>query len=361
LEQKDFFPCPSCGAGMRFNIDKQALVCEYCSNTKQIAKDTSRIKEYDISLAEEYASRDWGEKTKIIKCKNCGAETVIKANETAQFCAFCNSSYVFNMNEASGIRPEAVVPFKISINDAKQRFSKWVNKKWLAPKAFKSVKNTDKFKGVYIPYWTYDSNTASNYTAQRGTYYYVTKIRNVKNPDGSTRTETYQERHTRWEGVSGTYSSFFNDILVNGSNKNTRLLNMIEPFNLKELMPYKAEYLSGFFAERYSVGLEDGWGFAKKVMSQKIQNNIMELIGGDQVKNLCFQTQYSRVTFKHLLLPVWISAYQFRKKVFHFFINGQTGEVQGEWPISAWKFAASVLLGLFIFAGIVYIIGLNIQ
>jgi hypothetical protein len=124
---------------------------------------------------------------------------------------------------------------------------------------------------------------------------------------------------------------------------------------LPNLVPYADEYLSGFRAESYQVSLPEGFEAAKEVMAPVIEATIRRDIGGDEQQIHSKQTQYRRITFKHILLPVWLTAYRFREKVFRILINARTGEVQGERPYSAWKIAGTVLVGLAII-GIIIIV-----
>lgn len=347
--QTDKFPCPSCGGGMVFDPGTQALSCLYCGNKTEIDKQEGLIEEYNIDSFDEVDSADWGDDTRIIHCNSCGAETVLAQENVAQFCPFCGSSHIVKQEEIPGIKPESLVTFRVGKQRAKELFKKWIKGKFYAPKKVKSSHKLDKLTGVYIPYWTYDSNTFSSYTGERGTYYYVTRTQVVNG-----KTVHKRVRKIRWRYVSGTYDAYYNDVLINASRHvDTEIMGKIEPYNLQELEHYEPEYLSGFTAQRYTVGLDEGWQVAKHEISNSIYSGVVRQIGGDQVRNVHIDTSYKNILFKHILLPVWMSSYKFKGKIYRFMVNGQTGEVQGKSPISPVKVALTVLISLGVIAGIV--------
>ncbi|MTI47042.1 hypothetical protein [Sporosalibacterium faouarense] len=345
------FECTSCGGDMIFNPKTQSLSCLYCGNKVEIEQKDDIIQEYDINSSIDEDSSDWGSETRVIHCNDCGAETVMKENSVAQFCAFCGSSHIIKQDEIPGIKPESLIPFKITRKEAKGLFSKWLKGKFYAPKKAKSNNKMDRLLGVYIPYWTYDSDTHSNYSAERGTYYYVNET-HVVYRDGERKEVTRRVRKTRWRHVSGSYDLYFDDLLVNASQHvDSKIIEEIEPFNLEELEHYEPEYLSGFTAERYAVELEEGWEAAKQAIHPEIYKRVVREIGGDTVRNVRIDTNFNSILFKHILLPVWMSSFKYKEKVYRFMINGQTGEVQGESPVSALKIILTILIVLCIAAG----------
>jgi len=340
----DKFACPSCGGIMEFDPKTQNLKCPFCSNTVFVENVAREIKEYDINSAEKNANYNWGDEKRVIKCNGCGAETLLDTEKTAEFCAFCGSSHIVKNENQDTIAPETVIPFKIDKNRAVDMFKEWIKKRFFAPSALKKSHTLNKISGVYIPYWTYDSDTYSQYTGERGTYYYVTEYRTVTDAEGRQKQVAEQVRKTRWEWTSGNYSEYFDDVLVTAStNLDHGIIKRIEPFDLGELISYKPEYLSGFLAERYTVNLQEGWGKASEVIKSKIYSGIVAQIGGDEVRGVNFTTDHRNVKFKHILLPLWISSYVFKSKVYNFLINGQTGKVGGRAPVSVVKVIGLIL------------------
>jgi len=150
-------------------------------------------------------------------------------------------------------------------------------------------------------------------------------------------------RHTRWTPVSSVVSNSFDDILIIASRSLPKTYaDRLEPWDLQNLVPYTDDYLSGFRAESYQVSLEQGFEEAKHTMAAAIESSIRKDIGGDEQQVTSSETQYGKVTFKHILLPVWLSAYRYHDKVYRIMINARTGEVQGERPYSALKIALAV-------------------
>lgn len=351
-ENLQSFPCPGCGGDMVFDVEKQSLACPYCGNAINItAEENSVIHEYPIESAENIASRDWGGKTTVIHCDSCGSEMVMNDIHLTTECAFCGSIHIRPENDENVIKPESLLPFKVDKRKAIDKFRAWLKKRWLSPNDLKVMAREEKIYGVYIPFWTYDADTRSFYTAEKGTYYYVTERVWVTDSDGKRRQEERQVRKTRWTYTSGSYRHFFDDVLVCASQgESKKLIRKLEPFHLQELVPYKNEYLSGFMAEKYSVGLTQGYEEAKSIMQSELYQMIRNQIVADEVRNLRIKTSYANVKFKHILLPVWMSAYRYRDKVFKFLVNGQTGEVKGQAPLSPIKVT---LLVLFIIAAVI--------
>lgn len=339
-EVTDKFPCKSCGGNMTFDPATALLICGYCGAKVNIVNNAGIIKEYDFDSVEEPVVSDWGSETKVIHCDSCGAETVLEASSTAQFCAFCGSSHIVKNNSKVGIVPESLIPFKVTVKEAADYFAKWVKGRFFAPGVLKKNYQMQKIKGVYIPFWTYDTETYSVYTGEGGTYYYETVTKWVEE-NGKTVQKTEQVRKIRWWPTSGTYSRFFDDIVVNASKQvDENLTKKISDFDLGGLVNYKPEYLSGFFAKKYDIGFKEGWRTAKEEADSIIHDGIVEKINADEVRNLHISTSYQDIKFKHILLPLWISSYNYKNKVYSFIVNGQTGEVSGYAPISFWKILA---------------------
>lgn len=325
---------------MSFSPEISKLKCDYCNHEVSIEEQAAEIIENCLDEALSHEKGTWNDQNvRSVQCQNCGAQLILDAGTQAKFCSYCGSSHIEEQVLEDTIPPAYLIPFQIPAKQAGEQFKTWIKGRWFAPNDLKNAHQTGRLIGTYVPYWTYDADTYSNYTAERGDYYYVTRTRTV---DG--RTETYQERHTRWHHVSGDYDNFFNDVLVCASNKiDQGLADAVDSFNTANLIPYSPEYLSGFLAERYSVALKDGWSVGQQEMDMGIRNAVTNKIGGDEVRFLNIHTRYQDVTFKHVLLPIWISSYAYKDKTFHFLINAQTGRVAGEYPKSIIKITLAVI------------------
>ena len=284
----------------------------------------------------------------FVKCSSCGASSTLEPNVTAASCPYCATPLVVSdASNESVIQPKSLLPFKLDKDAAKKEFDKWVKKLWFAPNILKKATlNFEHFKGVYIPYWTFDTDTSSNYIGQRGEHYYVSESYTTTE-DGKSVTKTRQVQRTRWHSTSGRVNKFFDDILtVATKSLPKKYIYKLEPWDLENLVPFDKNYLSGFIAEKYQIELEEGFEIAKEIADDKIRELVRRDIGGDEQRITTLNTSYKNVSFKHLLLPVYVSAFKFKDKIYQFLVNGRTGEVQGERPYSWVKISLAVLAGL---------------
>lgn len=356
VKDTKIFACKSCGGKMIFDANSQGLKCVYCESTEIIESDNENIEEKDFFSVDIEEQHDWGNEESVIKCNKCGAKTVIESNIMAESCAFCGSSHVSKIEEDAGIIPESLIPFKLDKKKADEKFDTWLKKKFFIPKAAKRNTESNKLKGVYIPHWTYDTNTFSNYTAQAGHYYYVT-VNEWVTENGERKQKSRRVRKTRWTYTSGSYKEFFDDVLINASEKmEDNILRKIQPFNLQELVKYKPEYLSGFMAEHYSIDVKNGWQLAKSIVDSNIDSGVRRKISADEIRFLNINTDYNNITYKHLLLPVWISTFKYKDKIYRCMINGQTGKVNGKIPLSVYKILFTILGALGGIAIIIFIL-----
>jgi len=348
------FKCPSCGGIMVFDPQGQSLKCEYCKNVISLDDTRQDPTAYGFDNDNELEPQVWGEKSHSVKCKDCGAQTVFDAFIVADKCPFCGNSNIQEEVISTGIMPESIIPFKLNSEAAIGLYKKWLKGKWLAPSKLKKGVNNESVRltGMYVPCWSFNADTSSFYTAMAGEYYYVTVYSTVTR-NGKTERVAHQERRTRWYHVSGQYGEAFRNYIVDSSvHIDDNMMAKIQPYNMEELTPYKAEYLSGFKAERYSVDLKTGWETAKERLSTLIAKGIETQINADEVAQLRFKTAYNSKEYKHILLPLWFSSFNYKKKTYGYMINGQTGRVDGKSPLSPWKVTALV-------AGILALIGLG--
>ncbi len=352
------FPCGSCGAMLEFSPGAASLKCPYCDAENQIPQSEADIKELDFN---EYLTSVLDEEETVerrtVLCRSCGAESTVDPHITTSHCPFCGSQLMDKAHVQRIIKPKALLPFKVAKWEAHERFSQWIKKLRFAPNKLKRYARSEgNLKGMYIPYWTFDCATTSHYTGERGTDYYVTETYRTKDSNGNMVTRTRQVRKTRWAPVSGVVWNTFDDVLVLASESlPPDKTASLEPWDLENLVLYQDEYISGFQAESYKVDLAAGFDRGKEIMDGQIRHTIRADIGGDHQRIHSVKTQHDNITFKHILLPIWISAYRYRDKVYRFLINGRTGEVQGERPWSAWKIALAVGVALVIVGAIVFL------
>ena len=349
------YPCKACGAKLQYKPGTSALQCGACGSETHIPQTEADIQELDFHayLAKAGAETVTDER-RTVKCESCGAETTFSEHETSNKCPFCDSPLVAQAMVKRLIRPQSLLPFKLEKSDASQRFRDWVGKRWFAPNDLKALARASDIDGIYVPYWTYDCNTETFYTGERGIDYYETETYTTTE-NGETVTKTRQVKRTHWYPVSGVVWNVFDDVLVVGSKTlPTKLAQNLGPWDLKSLAPYADDYLSGFKAESYQVELAEGFEVAKDIMDGTIRQTVRRDIGGDQQRIHAVKTRHDNITFKHILLPIWLSAYRYRDKVYRFLVNGQSGAVQGERPYSALKIALFVVTLLAIIGLLVY-------
>lgn len=355
------FPCDACGADFRFDPGGDRLICDHCGNEQALevanpwaAKDALREIDYLDALRNGAASGAEEEVTRVLSCPNCGAQTEFQPEVHSKECPFCATPVVTDTGEHRHIKPAAVIPFVLSEEAAKAAMTDWLGRLWFAPSGLQEyARKGRRMNGIYVPYWTYDARTASQYRGQRGTVYYVTGTRMVNGKRVTTR-----EARVRWRPKSGRVARAFDDVLVLASRSlPKRFTDALAPWDLSTLIPYTPEPLAGFRAEGYTVSLEDGMGEARSYMDRVIARDVRMDIGGDRQRIEAIQTQVSDVTFKHILLPVWVAAYRYGGKSYRFVVNGQDGKVSGERPYSAFKIALAVLAAMIVGAAVAYLAG----
>jgi DNA-directed RNA polymerase subunit M/transcription elongation factor TFIIS len=348
--------CPNCGASLSYKPGTTSLVCEHCGSSFDIktesASPADAQKENDLSAALSagwQAAQTQGQ-AYVVKCPACGAQTALEKNMFSAECAFCGSPLTVQPDARTVANPQAVLPFKLEKDVAAADFNTWLRKLWFAPNDLKKRASSDRFNGVYLPFWTFDAATDTAYRGERGDHYTETR-RNSKG-------EIERVTRTRWTSVSGRVSRAFNDILITASRAlPEKYLARLEPWDLANLAPYDNRYLSGFKAEVSQVDIASGFDAAKQVMANAIQQDIRRDIGGDEQRVSDMRTQYDRTTYKYILLPVWLSVYRYGDRIYRFVVNARTGEVHGERPYSAIKIALAVLAALIILGLVIYFTG----
>ncbi|MCC6180513.1 MAG: hypothetical protein IT237_01635 [Bacteroidia bacterium] len=348
-ETGNFIKCKDCGANLKYLPGTPYLNCEYCGVKNEIEsnKELEIIEnDYETFLSDK-ASKEVKQEISTVKCSNCAASTTLPPNVTSSNCPYCDTPLVIkDASTSTIIKPSYLLPFKINNKEATQIFESWVSGLWFAPSKLKQYaqQSSEKLKGMYMPYWTYDTNTISNYAGMRGDHYYITETYT----DSQGKTQTRQVRRTRWSSASGTVYNEFDDVLIIASRSLPEsLVNDLEPWDLKDLAAYNDKFLSGFITESYQTDLKTGFDKAKLKMRPVIESRVRQDIGGDEQQINSLNSEYNDITFKHILLPLWISSYKYNDKVYRFLINARTGEAQGERPYSAIKivlFIATILL-----------------
>jgi DNA-directed RNA polymerase subunit RPC12/RpoP len=344
------FPCKNCGARLDFDPSARALKCPYCGYVEQIAPANTAVQEHDYQEALSKIGAATGTitgRSSEVRCPGCGAMVLLEDNVETQSCPFC-ATHLENVprtQAAAMICPESLLPFKVSQREGIAAFNGWIGSRWFAPNDLKRLANLGQLSGVYMPFWTYDSMTYSQYTGMRGDDYWETEYYT----DSEGHRQSRQVRRTRWTYVSGEVDHFFDDVLVCASKSLPRpSVDALEPWDLQGLTGFKADYLAGFKTERYVVSLGEGFGTAQQIMEGTIRMLVARDIGGDHQQINGLHTQHVGVTYKHILLPLWLAVYRYQGKTYRILVNARTGEVTGDRPYSWIKITLAVLAALIV-------------
>lgn len=336
------FSCPACGAEAVWTPSKKALVCPYCGTESpaELRVDGNLIEEHDLVQALRDLGPDkrgWTEKKKTVRCQSCQAITIFEPTRVAQNCDFCGSPALLAVDDdACPLNPRSLLPFVVPESQVREQIRKWYGSHFWAPNKLGAKAMTDTLHGIYLPFWTFDSRVECPWQAEAGYYYYE------RNSQGK------QERRVRWQSAAGHVSHFFDDLLVPASKGvHAKLLHDLGPFpTTTDLRPYDPGYLTGWVVEQYQIDLVDAASHSRERMKAALRQMCSAQVPGDTQRNLRIMPQFDEDTFKQVLLPVWLLTYQYRAKAYQVGVNGFTGSIAGEYPISWVKVTIAVVLAL---------------
>ncbi|MBF0604555.1 MAG: hypothetical protein HQL07_12795 [Nitrospirae bacterium] len=353
------FPCGQCGASLHFLPGATSLICGHCGHTQEIAVNQGGIEELDFDAWMDKAQTDGHMQDCVVtQCTACGAKVEPERETVAFMCPFCGTAMDLQKISQRQIKPTSLLPFNVAKKQAQDHFRKWVTSRWFAPSQLKkAARHETPLNGLYIPYWTFDAQTHSDYNGQRGIHYHVQE-NYMATEGGKSVQKTRTVTHTRWSTTSGHVAHWFNDVLVIASHLlQKEMADKLEPWDLENLVAYDPDYVSGFRVQSYQLGLTQGFEGAKERMAGTITRLVREDIGGDEQRIDHLSTHYSAITFKHILLPIWLSTYRFGDKRYQFLINGRTGEVQGERPYSWVKITLTAFTAIAVLGGLWWFLG----
>ena len=325
------YQCPCCGAGLRFGGDIQRLQCEYCDNEFDIEavrafNETQTTEDVTDILWERASADKWAEEEQdqlnCFTCPSCGAEIVSDQHTAATFCPYCDNPTIMPSRLSGVLKPDAVLPFRTTKEDAKAAFLSLCKGKPLLPKSFTQEHQLEKITGMYVPFWLYDcqSHMTGSYKATRVHHWMDSKYT-------YTRTEHFL--------LNRAASARFSGIPMDGSSKmDDTFMESIEPFDLGQLTDFDTAFLTGYFADKYDVEAKSG----KERIRQRVETSMNDqlqssLIGYATVIPVSRQLNIDHSKAHYVLLPVWILNTRFRDKIYTFAMNGQTGKITGTLPI----------------------------
>ncbi len=341
------FKCPCCGGGIQFDTATQNLKCPYCETEFDIDALEALQVEAKASNNTDYnwetkAGGEWaeGENDGITpyECKSCGAQILADKTLASSKCPYCDNPIVMTDRFDDGLRPDYVIPFKLDKKAAKEKLKEHLKGKVLLPKLFKDENHIDEIKGLYVPFWLFDTDASANinYRATRTRMWADSKYNYV---------ETSHYAIHRAGDIS------FATIPVDGSTKMPDdLMESIEPFDFSEAVPFQTAYMAGFLADRYDVDAEASIGRAnervKHSAEEAFRNTVM---GYETVTVQSSDVQLSGGTVKYAMYPVWLLHTSWNGQDFLFAMNGQTGKFVGNLPMDKKKatgIAAGVAIGI---------------
>lgn len=386
------YPCENCGASLQFSPGQNALTCPYCGHVQTISPGagraparqaaggaegqdallrdprTGRAIQWDaghkapdlaeIPLAQGLQidrGSDLAQTVRTMSCPNCGARIEIDGSNHAGLCPFCATPVVTDTGTARLLKPQGVLPFLLTEDQARAALDDWLKGLWFAPSGLTQyARRGRRMQGVYSPFWTFDAQTRSSYQGLRGDHYFET-VYVTQEVNGRLQQVPQQVMRTRWTRVAGQVARGFNDVLVLASSSlPRRFTDALAPWDLSHMVSYDPQYLAGFQAESYTVPLAEGHATARQEMGGVIAMDVRRDMGGDVQQIEALDSEFSAETFKHVLLPIWLAAYKYNGKSYRFVVNGQSGRVQGDRPWSAWKIALTVILGLIALAALIW-------
>lgn len=336
--------CPSCGATMRYNPEKQKLYCDNCQSCKDIEFEALLMKHGWEEKDRLKNLKEFANATKALKCPNCGANVVLNKYEYSKECPYCGSNLVDRSAEDTNLAPDGILPFMFSDAVASQKYRDGIRKKWFVPNAFKKAPPTENIRGIYIPSFGYDADATTSYTGKLATDH--------TRRDSNGHTHTY----TTYQNISGTHKSQQRDILVETSTKvNQDEFEKIKPYHMNKAVAFKQGFIMGYSVEAYENSLEECKKIADKIMDEIIRSQILSKYMYDRVVYFNMSTTQENKKYMYYLLPIYKCDYTYKNKRYTTIMNGQTGKVGGGYPKSPVKITFFVLFLLLVVSGLIYL------
>lgn len=322
------YKCPCCGAALQFSGQEQKLTCQYCDNTFELEAVQAYNDEAETHTDhwEATSNTGWseaeGQAVVTYVCPSCGGELMTEETTAATFCPYCGNPSVLPGRLSGGIRPDAVIPFRTTKEDAKKAFLALCKGKPLLPREFTQEHRLEKISGIYVPFWLY--NCQSGFDAR----YAATRVHHWSDA---------HYRYTRTEHFLLTRSADagFAHIPMDGSAKmDDAIMESIEPYDFGELTDFDTAFLTGYLADKYDVEAETGYERVRQRVSQSMDELIAPtLIGYATAIPTTKNVHVEQGKSKYVLLPVWMLHTRYRDKTYVFAMNGQTGKMTGTFPI----------------------------
>ena len=318
--------CAACGGPLRFDPESGKLVCDYCGTVFDIAEQKTPQPEEELGgidfdqLSAHAAAAD-AEGLPIYNCVSCGAEVIASAQQMALTCPYCGNNIVLTEKVSGNLRPDGVIPFKITAKALPQAMTKFYKGKKLLPKNFFSESRMEKVTGVYVPFWVFSGRLSGrlDFTGDRVS---------------SRRSGDYIITDTEHYRIRRDASMEFRDLPVDASGRvDDALMDSLEPFHMEDEKPFDMQYLAGFTAERFDQARKDMAERARKRMNNSAVNLVRSRVEGEYSNvRSSGGSLNADLKARYLLFPVYLFDLTHGSKTYAFAVNGQTGEVVGSVP-----------------------------
>lgn len=335
------FKCPQCGATIAYSVETGKLACAHCGYTE--APDGQRVgrsaQEFEFTVETiQRSQKGWGENRREMACQRCGGVVSVSADALAFSCPFCGSNKVlFREPLEDVLRPRFLIPFQVDPAACQAITKKFLGSSWMLPAELRNF-TPEKFFPLYIPYWTFDATANATWKAMVG----YEKVEHYINAKG----EREERRTIEWRPESGKVNRAFNDLLVPGTQRlNLSALGKVDTYRLQDLVVYEPRYLAGMNALAYDLPLEKAWETGRTIMRERTRQTCLDHIKSSHIRSFSMNLDFSDEQWRYILTPLYTSVYLYNNHPYQVLINGQSGKIAGQRPVS-WQKIWLVIAGL---------------
>ncbi len=344
--------CAACGAP----VDELDKFCNSCG----LPQNAARARQADAAAQRP----DQADQQRVFHCETCGADVAVDPQTRSYVCPFCESTYVVELPTSTTPpggpggsdavirnrqRPEFVIGFSVTPEMAEQKFRAWTKQGgWFHPGDLSQSQVAQRLRGVYLPFWSFSMLAQSRWSATIGEYWYRTETYTVT-VNGKTETRTRQVQETEWWPLDGRHHRYYSGYLVSASRGlPQQFADSVQPFRTEALKRYQPFYLAGWLAEEYSIEREAAEQLCRTEFTNWAQRDIGAFLPGDTHRELAVDVDFSEVNSDLILLPIYLLTYRYQDRQYRFLLNGQTGRVFGERPLSKQRIALAVAAGVLV-------------
>lgn len=350
------YKCPCCGAGLDFHSLSGKMKCAYCDSEIDI-EELKKSREFENSEDKfdsfefDGDSKKWNDDEAsdfiVNTCSSCGGKLITDANTAATRCVYCGNPALLTERLTGIYKPDLVVPFKKTKDEAKAALRQFYKKKYLLPKLFKDENKISEITGMYVPFWLYDCKTDSKFTYKASRSISWSDSRFIYTKTDYFR--LYRDGQLDFINIPADASKRIDDTIMES----------IEPFDLKEAVGFEAAYLSGYCADKYDETPDECEDRIKQRIYTSVDSQLRSTtVGYTGVIKESANVSYTDKDVKYALLPVWILNTEYKNKQYTFAMNGQTGKLVGNLPVDYKKFALFTAASTAIIGSIFALIGL---